>query len=132
VAILDMNEELATELVQEIGGEKTKFFECNVLETESISAAVKGSLDWVHETGKAVGGVIAAAGVSTPAKVCSSIFLEHCSTVFFLNKSSYLWRSKCSSTVCWHRISKKTHLACDFQTPHVPLTGASLSSYCVE
>jgi len=59
-----MNEELAQELVKEIGGGKTKFFQCNVLETE------KGSLDWVKETGKEVGGVIAAAGVSTPAKVC--------------------------------------------------------------
>jgi len=64
-----MNEELAQELVKEIGGGKTKFFQCNVLETESIEAAVKGSLDWVKETGKEVGGVIAAAGVSTPAKI---------------------------------------------------------------
>jgi hypothetical protein len=70
VAILDMNEELAQELVKEIGGGKTKFFETNVLETESIAAAVKGALEWVKETGKNVGGVIAAAGVSTPAKVC--------------------------------------------------------------
>ena len=71
VAILDMNEELAQELVKEIGGGKTKFFETNVLETESITAAVKGTVAWVEETGKEVGGVIAAAGVSTPAKVCS-------------------------------------------------------------
>ena len=69
-AILDMNEELASELVKEIGGGKTKFFETNVLETESIAAAVKGTLEWVKETGKEIGGVIAAAGVSTPAKVC--------------------------------------------------------------
>ncbi|MAD82709.1 MAG: hypothetical protein CL912_07090 [Deltaproteobacteria bacterium] len=68
-AILDMNEELAAEVVEEIGGGKTKFFEANVLETESISAAVKGALAWIKETGKEVGGVIAAAGVSTPAKV---------------------------------------------------------------
>ena len=65
-----MNEELAQELVKEIGGRKTKFFEANVLETESITAALKGALAWVKETGKEVGGVIAAAGVSTPAKVC--------------------------------------------------------------
>lgn len=69
-AILDMNEELGAEVVSEIGGGKTKFFETNVLETESIAAAVKGALDWVKQTGKEVGGVIAAAGVSTPAKVC--------------------------------------------------------------
>jgi 3-hydroxyacyl-CoA dehydrogenase/3-hydroxy-2-methylbutyryl-CoA dehydrogenase len=45
------------------------FFEANVLETESIAAAVKGALAWSKETGKEIGGVIAAAGVSTPAKV---------------------------------------------------------------
>lgn len=76
VAILDLNDELATELVEEIGGGKTKYFECNVLETESIAAAVKGSLEWVKKTGKLVGGVVAAAGVSTPAKVCSLISLS--------------------------------------------------------
>jgi len=68
-AILDMNEELAAELVKEIGGGKTKFFETNVLETESIAAAIKGVLEWVKLTGKEVGGVIAAAGVSNPAKI---------------------------------------------------------------
>jgi len=66
-----MNEELAQELVKEIGGGKTKFFETNVLETESVTAAVKSALAWAKETGKQIGGVIAAAGVSTPAKVCS-------------------------------------------------------------
>jgi hypothetical protein len=67
-AVLDMNKELANEVVKEWPG-KTKFFEANVLETKSIAAAVKGALEWVKETGKEVGGVIAAAGVSTPAKV---------------------------------------------------------------
>lgn len=70
VAILDMNEELAQELVKEIGNGNAKFFEANVLETESVTAAVKGALAWAQETGKEIGGVIAAAGVSTPAKVC--------------------------------------------------------------
>ena len=69
VAILDMNEDLGQEVVKEIGGGKTKFFEANVLETESIAAAVKGALAWSKETGKEIGGVVAAAGVSTPAKV---------------------------------------------------------------
>ncbi|KAL3425140.1 short-chain dehydrogenase [Phlyctema vagabunda] len=68
-AVLDMNEELAEELVREIGRGKVKFFEANVLETDSIAAAVKGTLEWVDKTGKQIGGVIAAAGVSTPAKI---------------------------------------------------------------
>lgn len=65
-----MNAELAEELVKEIGEEKSKFFETDVLETESIAAAVKGALAWSKETGKEIGGVIAGAGVSSPAKVC--------------------------------------------------------------
>ena len=63
-----MNKELANEVVKEWPG-KAKFFEANVLETKSIAAAVQGALEWVKETGREVGGVIAAAGVSTPAKV---------------------------------------------------------------
>jgi 3-hydroxyacyl-CoA dehydrogenase/3-hydroxy-2-methylbutyryl-CoA dehydrogenase len=69
VAILDMNEELAQDVVNQIVAGKTKFFEANVLETESITSAVKGALAWSKETGKEIGGVVAAAGVSTPAKV---------------------------------------------------------------
>jgi hypothetical protein len=67
--VLDMNEELAGELVQELGENKVKFFSTNVLETESIAGAVRGTLEWAKETGREIGGVIAAAGVATPAKV---------------------------------------------------------------
>lgn len=67
-AILDMNEELANEVEKE-QPRKTKFFKANVLETKSIAAAIKGALEWIGETKKELGGVIAAAGVSTPAKV---------------------------------------------------------------
>ncbi|KIN06768.1 hypothetical protein OIDMADRAFT_36567 [Oidiodendron maius Zn] len=69
VAILDINAELASELVKDIGGGKAKFFEANVLETESISAAMKAALAWSKETGKKIRGVITAAGVSAPAKI---------------------------------------------------------------
>ncbi|KAJ5037178.1 uncharacterized protein L3040_007358 [Drepanopeziza brunnea f. sp. 'multigermtubi'] len=68
-AILDMNEETAAEVVKVVGGGKAKFFQADVLETESIAQAVKGALSWAKETGKEVGGVIAAAGVGTPAKI---------------------------------------------------------------
>lgn len=73
-----MNEELGAELAAEIGGGKTKFFEANVLETDSIASAVKGALAWVKETGKEVGGVIAAAGVSNPAKASHNDITRPC------------------------------------------------------
>jgi len=69
VAVLDMNEELGKDLVEEIGTAKAKFFQTDVLETENIEAAVKGTITWIEATGKKLGGVIAAAGVSTAAKI---------------------------------------------------------------
>ncbi|KAI6769502.1 hypothetical protein HG530_004131 [Fusarium avenaceum] len=68
VAILDMNEENGQDLVKKLSS-STKFFECNVLETESVAKAVQGAAEWAKETGKSLGGVIAAAGVSTPATI---------------------------------------------------------------
>lgn len=63
-----MNEENGADLVAKLGS-SAKFFVCNVLETESIKAAVDGTVAWAKETGKPLGGVIPAAGVSTPATV---------------------------------------------------------------
>ncbi|KEY68406.1 hypothetical protein S7711_01182 [Stachybotrys chartarum IBT 7711] len=65
-AVLDMNEELGREFVQELGG-SARFFICDVLDTDSVAKAVQGAVAWVGETGKTLGGVIPAAGVSTPA-----------------------------------------------------------------
>ncbi|UNI23279.1 hypothetical protein JDV02_009109 [Purpureocillium takamizusanense] len=67
VAILDMNEdgkELAAEL-----GPSAKFFVCDVLDSSSVSEAVQGAADWAQQARRPVGGVIPAAGVSTPATV---------------------------------------------------------------
>ena len=69
VAILDLNEESGQALVQELGSHATRFFKADVTDTESIAAAVKATKSWVQQTGKEIGGVIAAAGVSTPAKI---------------------------------------------------------------
>ncbi|ETS75116.1 hypothetical protein PFICI_13600 [Pestalotiopsis fici W106-1] len=66
VAVLDMNDENGAAIVSKLGPQ-TKFFVCNVLETDSIKAAVDGTVAWIKETGKPLGGVIPAAGVSTPA-----------------------------------------------------------------
>ena len=69
VSVLDMNEDGGRELVRESGPRHSKFFQVDVSNTESIAEAVKGTLSWIKETGKELGGVIAAAGVSTPAKI---------------------------------------------------------------
>ena len=64
-----MNAENGAELVSKLPSGVARFFECNVLETESIAAAVSGTIDWTKETGKPLGGIVPAAGVSTPATV---------------------------------------------------------------
>ena len=64
-----MNEESGQALVQELDSNSTRFFQADVSDTESIAAAVKGTKSWVQQTGKEMGGVIAAAGVSTPARI---------------------------------------------------------------
>jgi len=69
VSILDMNEDGGQELVKELGPDRSRFLQVDVSDTESLAEAVKGTLLWVKETGKELGGVIAAAGVSTPAKI---------------------------------------------------------------
>jgi hypothetical protein len=63
-----MNEENGHDLVQELGS-SGKFFVCDVLDTGSVSKAVQGTADWANQTGKPLGGVIPAAGVSTPGTV---------------------------------------------------------------
>ncbi|EFY88452.1 hypothetical protein J3458_002305 [Metarhizium acridum] len=67
VAILDMNED-GRELVKEVGS-SAKFFVCDVLNTESITKAVQGTAEWAKASNKPIGGVIPAAGVSTPATI---------------------------------------------------------------
>lgn len=64
-----MNTESGTALVEELGPQRTIFFQTDVSSSESIAHAVKGTLEWVKKTGKPLGGVVAAAGVSTPAKI---------------------------------------------------------------
>ncbi|KAM0441120.1 hypothetical protein ACHAPT_000425 [Fusarium lateritium] len=63
-----MNEESGEELEKRLSP-STKFFVCNVLETESIASAVQGAVKWAKEMEKPLGGVIPAAGVSTPATI---------------------------------------------------------------
>lgn len=67
-AVLDMNDEDGEELAKALGP-AGKFFKCNVLETESVTKAVEGAAEWAKQSGKPLGGVIPAAGVSTPATI---------------------------------------------------------------
>ncbi|KAI0397442.1 short chain dehydrogenase [Xylariaceae sp. FL0594] len=68
-AILDLNEELGAEVIKRLPEGAGKFFSCDVLETESIAAAVKGVTEWIQQTGKPMGGVIPAAGVGNPSTI---------------------------------------------------------------
>jgi len=51
------------------GEGRAAFFTCDVSETESIAKAVEGVMAWVQDTKREIGGVVAAAGVGSPAKV---------------------------------------------------------------
>lgn len=55
--------------MKQIGTERVRFFQCDVADTESVTAVVKDVLRWVGETGRPIGGVVAAAGVGFPGKV---------------------------------------------------------------
>ncbi|KAI2776673.1 3-hydroxyacyl-CoA dehydrogenase [Daldinia loculata] len=68
-AVLDLNEENGNIVVNNLPGGTGKFFICDVLDTESIAAAVKGTIEWAQQTGKPLGGVIPAAGVGNPATI---------------------------------------------------------------
>jgi NAD(P)-dependent dehydrogenase (short-subunit alcohol dehydrogenase family) len=70
VALLDINAEAGERTEKEFGS-RAKFFEVDVRDSDSIAKAVKGTAEWVKQTGKEIGGVIAAAGVGLPAKVCA-------------------------------------------------------------
>lgn len=69
VSILDMNKEGGQALVNEFGHNRAKLFVTDVSNTASVAKSVQGTLLWAKQTGKAVGGVVAAAGVGNPAKI---------------------------------------------------------------
>lgn len=75
IAILDIDQSSGEEALKHIGTERSRFFETDVSETESIEAAVAGVVAWVKQTGKAIGGLVSAAGVGNPGKVTCSSFL---------------------------------------------------------
>ena len=72
VSLLDLNADAGEQIVKELGKDRAIFFETDVSDTESIKNAVDGTAKWVQQTGKEIGGVVAAAGVGSAAKVWTS------------------------------------------------------------
>lgn len=68
VSLLDLNGDNGAKVVSELGS-RSKFFETDVSDTEAISKAVQGTVAWVKETGKTIGGVVAGAGVGLPGLI---------------------------------------------------------------
>lgn len=65
VSLLDLNSENGAKIASELGS-RVRFFETDVTDTSAIAAAVSGTVAWVAETGKHIGGVVAGAGVGMP------------------------------------------------------------------
>ncbi len=68
VAILDRNEEDGNAVARSLSP-AAKFFVVDVIDSASIAAAVEGTVKWTQQTGKPLGGVIPAAGISIPGLV---------------------------------------------------------------
>ncbi|CAK7269981.1 hypothetical protein SEPCBS119000_003854 [Sporothrix epigloea] len=71
VALLDRNEEDGQAVASALGGDAVaKFFAVDVTDTDSIQAAVQGTVDWIVKSShKPLGGVVPAAGVAFPGLV---------------------------------------------------------------
>lgn len=68
MAILNISQDAGAVLVDKLGSQ-TKFFLCNVTQTETVTEAVNGAAQWTASTKMPLGGVVAAAGVGGPATV---------------------------------------------------------------
>ncbi|KAG9187967.1 hypothetical protein G6011_01890 [Alternaria panax] len=68
VSLLDLNAGNGSKIASELGS-RAKFFEADVTDTSAIAAAVSGTVAWVAETGKPIGGVVAGAGVGLPGLI---------------------------------------------------------------
>jgi NAD(P)-dependent dehydrogenase (short-subunit alcohol dehydrogenase family) len=68
VSLLDLNADNGSKIAQELGS-RAKFFETDVSNTDAIASAIKGTVEWVKQTGKEIGGVVAGAGVGLPGLI---------------------------------------------------------------
>jgi NAD(P)-dependent dehydrogenase (short-subunit alcohol dehydrogenase family) len=73
VSLLDLNTDSGDKVIEELGPRRARFFECDVSETDSIAQAVAGTIEWVKQTEKPLGGVIAGAGVGNPGLVSTRV-----------------------------------------------------------
>ena len=94
VAILDLNVEVGNQTVTSLG-DRVKFFETDITETESIQKAVSGIVEWTKQTGAAIGGVIPSAGVGNPAKL-----LDRHNGKFIAGQNAHITASNTSDTPC--------------------------------
>ncbi|RVD86640.1 uncharacterized protein DFL_004905 [Arthrobotrys flagrans] len=69
VAILDLNESLAKEVISSTSSSKVKFFSTDVTDTEQVASSVKSAAEWAVSSKAPLGGIIAAAGVANPALI---------------------------------------------------------------
>lgn len=69
VLLLDLHPGLDEDVVKQFGADRAKFVQTDVTDTSSVQAAVASGADWIKQTGKRFGGVVAAAGVGLPSKV---------------------------------------------------------------
>ena len=67
-AILDMNPANGEKVIKSLG-ERAKFFEVDVTESESLEKAINGAVEWAKQNGKPVRGVMPFAGVGLPGKI---------------------------------------------------------------
>jgi NAD(P)-dependent dehydrogenase (short-subunit alcohol dehydrogenase family) len=68
VSLLDLNADNGSKIASELG-QRARFFETDVTDTQAIASAVEGTVAWVKGTGKNIGGVVAGAGVGMPGLI---------------------------------------------------------------
>ncbi|KAF3904176.1 hypothetical protein AA313_de0207762 [Arthrobotrys entomopaga] len=67
IAILDLNSDLANQVISSTSSTRVRFFQTDVTDTEQVAANVKLAAEWSVETKSPLGGIIAAAGIGNPA-----------------------------------------------------------------
>ncbi|KAL1856757.1 putative secondary metabolism biosynthetic enzyme [Paecilomyces lecythidis] len=69
VLLLDLNTEAGEAVVKELGDERAKFVKTDITDSSSIKAALEVGAEWIQKTGKPFSAIVAAAGVSSAAKI---------------------------------------------------------------